>query len=122
MDPATVVCPREVFCCRAGATCTRDAAGNATCLDSTTSVNITSNTNTSGIDTDDNSNIIKILSTNSGTMGLSPTHEGGLTNNNNNNNVNNNIMPSIDANLGLIVALAILAAFLVTPLTVSHKN
>ena len=87
-------CPGETFCCRPGTTCSRDAAGTATCLNQ-------------------NGGTVPANSVNA-----SPT-QGSNNNNNVNNNSNTNIikiggaLPQVAVASGLMVTVALLSAFLV---------
>ncbi len=130
-------CPGENFCCRAGTTCGRDAAGNATCLDpngatvtpaapigpstSTTARNSFTNTNTIVNNNGGNSNANN-GPTNTGTTTPSPSGGG---NNNPLDNINpfkkSAALPQVAVASGLMVTVAFLSAFLVSSLTFSHE-
>ena len=124
-DKSTVECPGETFCCPVGKTCARDAAGNAECLDSSrvtftppnTIANINTNTNDNG---GRNSNTIN------GATKTSTTTPSPSSGNNNNplDNINpfkkNAALPQVAVTSGLMVTVAFLSAFLVSPLTFSH--
>ncbi len=90
-------CPDVNVCCPAGTTCARDVAGNAICQDSTPNPSPNPNPN--------------------------PDPDSvTVTNNNNNNNnkttKNDASLPQVVAAWGLMVTVALLSAFLVSPLTV----
>ena len=150
-DKTTVECPGETFCCPVGKTCARDAAGNAVCQDpSNSDPGTTNNTNPLITDKDTNSST-NDKDTNSSTNDKDTKKDSNdnnkdnndnnkdNNNNNNNNKDNNNSSKSTnstssinnqksDASLpqvvpawGLVVTVAFLSAFLVSPPTVSYK-
>ena len=125
-DKTTVECPGDTFCCPVGQTCGRDAAGNAECLQSnratfTPPPQTTANTNSkTDVNSGRNSNTIN-AATNIGTTTPSPSPG-------NNNNPFDNLnpfkksaaLPQVAVTSGLMVIVAFLSAFLVSPLTFSH--
>ena len=139
-----MVCPGESFCCRPGTTCSRDAAGTATCLDSTGGT-IAPNSNTGlvsvvtytatatlgGSNNNGNINNSNINNTDNSVNNSNNSNTDKSTNNSNNGNINNtnqnsNIVngdsvPQATVASGLMVTVVFLTAFLVSPLSFSHK-
>ena len=127
-DKTTMLCPGETFCCPVGKTCTRDAAGTAVCQDPS---NDPGHKDPDTKDPDTKKGDDKDKDTNK------DSNDNDKDNNDNNKdsskNTNTNSTSSIDnqksdASLpqvvpawGLVVTVAFLSAFLVSPLTVSYK-
>ena len=121
-------CLGENFCCRVGAICSRDASGIAICLDpngmtqtppSPTGTFPTAQPNANGSNTGRNSNTIN-AATNTGTT-ASPSPSSNNPFGNINPFKKNAALPQVTVASGLTVTVAFLSAFLVGPLTFSHK-
>jgi len=132
-----VQCPGETFCCRPGTNCSRDAAGNAACLDPT-GVTLTPNTGrnsftatpTPGINgnnnnnnngnNNNNNNNNSVHNDNSTNNYNSPNNIGNTNNNNSPNNIGNtnNNSPNnnggININSGTIPQVAVTSGLMVT--------
>ena len=107
-------CPGELFCCRPGSTCTRNAFGVAYCYDPTaTEVTLTPKV------------ALPSPSQGGSDQGGSNNNVNNNTNNNSNTNIINNrvgaAVPQAAAASSLMVTLAFLSVFLVSPLTFSYK-